>query len=516
MRRARVSFALFIILGAAAAGAGIAAGCSATGQRYEFGEGGSGASVSPTGTGGRAGVGGAGETATGSTGADGFGGAFSFPDGGFEDVNPDVVMNPCGTGCGPVELCDSEHLGVDDDCDGEVDELCTCIPGQAHACFKGDSSFRGTPGCFDGTERCDEIGTWGPCIGGVHATAPDNCFNNSTVGCHPLQAAPFADVDLKEGTGSFSADAQAGSEVWTVTCPAGVDPCPAVGGMSPSDDFKPLQSGEYSVTYSKRAANGSTQTCTYPLFVGAPGLRVELEWEHDLGGTGVDLDLHMHQPNNTQPWAVGGSPFDCGFANCTARNMNVSWFSDSATPPDPVNWYLDPVESNNTCFFSPRGAGAQWRANGRGCHNPRLDIDNITCSPGATDPDDAEFCAPENINIDYPPLSQWMRIGVHYYSSHSLGYSVHPRIKIFCNGALGADLGPNGFYDPEAPVTFAPSDSSTRYWLVADVAFVDGGECGQDGCVVVPLYQDAATKTPLLTTQSFVTSSFGPPYPPLP
>ena len=42
-----------------------------------------------------------------------------------------------------------------------------------------------------------------------------------------------------------------------------------------------------------------------------------------------------------------------------------------------------------------------------------------------TDPNNVNFCAPENANIDFPPIGEWTRIGVHYYSSHSLQYDVH-------------------------------------------------------------------------------------------
>jgi hypothetical protein len=514
MRRSRVSSALLIFLTAAATGAGVAVGCSATSDPRVFSGGGGDATSSSStngGNGGAVNVGGGGGTGN----DDGFGGLDDPGDGGPTDASPDVPMNPCGTECGPLELCDADHLGLDDDCDGEVDEVCSCTTGQAHACFKGDPSYRAAEGCFPGTERCDESGDWGPCLGGVHAT--ELCYANSAAGCHPIQAAPFADVNLKDGTGSFSGDAVAGTERWEVTCPAGVDPCPAVDGTSPPDDFKPLQSGEYTVRYTKGVAGGTTQTCEYPLFVGAPGLRVELEWEHTLGS--VDLDLHLHKPNNTQPWTISGSDVDCGYGNCTINSFSASsainWFSDSATPPDPVNWYLDPVDSNNTCFFSPRGAGARWRANGRGCHSPRLDIDNITCNPSSTNPDDGNFCAPENINIDYPPSDQWMRVGVHYFSGSPSG-DIHPRVKIFCNGALGGELGSAGFYDPERPVAFAPSDSGTRAWLVADVIFSEATECSSATCIVQPLYENAATKTPLLTTRSFIESNFGPAYPPAP
>ncbi|WP_437670290.1 hypothetical protein [Sorangium sp. So ce131] len=502
MRRFRLSSSLVFLLGAVASSAGVAGSCSATGTHGA--NAGGGGDDSTAGTGGDGGAG---------TAPDGLGGNLDL-DGG--NGGEDVAMNPCGSACGPTELCNAANIGLDDDCDGEIDETCHCTPGQASSCFRGDPSFRDDEGCFPGTQLCDETGTWGACVGGVHAD--EGCFGGSVSVCRPLQAPPFADVDLKEGTGPFSDDAVPGTEVWTVTCPAGIDPCPAVSGADPADDFKPLQSGEYTVTYTKGLRGGGTESCEYPLFVGARGLRVELEWEHDQGS--ADLDLHLHQPGNTQPWLTSGSPFDCGWGNCTieklSSNRQIRWFSDSATPPAPVNWFFDSVESNNTCFYAPRGVGEAWRDHRRGCHNPRLDLDNVKCNPAITDPNDDEFCAPENINIDFPPRDQWMRIGVHYYGQSGVQGDVHPRIKIFCNSALGADLGPTGFYSPERPVAFARAGSSELFWLVADVLFKTPDECGQETCVVQPLYEDALQKTPLLTTEAYVESNFGPDYPPVP
>ncbi|WP_437807458.1 hypothetical protein [Sorangium sp. So ce1078] len=517
MGRLRFSSSLLIIAGAAVSSAGIAVGCSATGKPGGFNQSGGDDTGVGVGVGAAGGLGGAGGVSSGegeSGGLDGLGGLLNT-DGGLEPAD-DVTVNPCGSACGEQELCAGANLGLDDDCDGAIDEDCQCVPGQAHSCFRGDPSFRNAEGCFPGSQLCDETGTWGPCIGGVHAD--EGCYANSAVACHPIQAPPFADVDLKPGTGIFSADAVAGSEVWTVECPEGIDPCPGVGGSDPADDFKPLQSGEYTVTYTKRIESGETQSCQYPLFVGAGGLRVELEWEHDRGN--ADLDLHLHKPNNTQPWATAGSSVDCGWNNCTIEKFSdfsdVRWFSDTATPPDPVNWFLDPVESNNTCFFAPRGVGDEWRDNELGCHNPRLDLDNVRCDPSVTNPDDTDFCAPENINIDFPPKGQWMRIGVHYYGENGVTGDVHPRIKIFCNSTLGADLGPTGFFSPERPVTFTPADASERFWLVADVLFPEPDECGQANCIVQPIYRNTSTKTPLLTTEDYVGANFGPAYPALP
>ncbi len=512
MRRRQATLLLFAVTATLTTGFALAAGCSANKPNSGI-VGGSGGA-----TGGQGGT-----TTTVPNGGNGGDGNTIIIDDGGMDVNNDVQVNPCGTKCGPDELCDVDHVGLDDNCNGQVDEGCPCAAGQAHSCFKGDPSYLTAPGCFPGTEKCTENGEWGACVGGVHATDDQKCYVNNMTACHPISAVPFQDVNLKDGTGDFSANAIVGSESWTVVCPQGIAQCPGVSGQSPPDDFKPLQSGEYTVTYTKSVAGGGMEMCTYPLFVGAPGLRVELSWEHDLGGTGVDLDLHVHQPNNTLPWAISGEPQDCTWSSCTVSQFQFGfgapdWFNGAA-PPDPVDWYIDPVFEKNTCYFSPRGAGAEWQALGMGCHNPRLDLDNIFCDPTIVDVNDDNFCAPENINIDYPPKGQWTRVAVHYFSSHGLNYDVHPEIKIYCDGALAAQLGPAGYYDPETPLTFVPSDgegfAGNRFWLAADVAFVDS-ECGTKGCVVKPLYADPVAKTPVLMIDAAAEQSFGPDYPPAP
>jgi len=496
----------------------VANGCSAAGTKID---------VTGTGTGG---VGGALSSSTGTAHASsstGQGGMISFLDSGnAPDAVADVITNPCKSECGPVELCDPAHLGFDDNCNGLVDEGCACTPGSVHWCFEGDPSYRNTPGCYDGTETCSELGIWGPCLGGVQAVPPDNCFVNNVSACHAISAAPYATIQLQSGVGAFDANAVPGSESYTVQCPAGVSQCPAV--MLP-DSYEALQSGEYTVTYSKSVAgNPNPMSCTFPLFVGAPGLRFELSWEHTTADPGVDLDLHVHQPVNTQPWAVSpGEPQDCTWSSCKFDTIETGlppapqWFPTLNMVPQPVNWDLDLVTpSNNTCYNDPRGVGAMWAAFGKGCHNPRQDVDNITCDFSVTNPNDPSFCTPENTNIDYPPDKEWIRVGVHYYWNHNETYAVHPEIKIFCNGALSADLGPQGFYSPTAPVTFDSSDgmgsgTGNRFWIAADVAFSTDA-CGATTCIVQPIYSDATNLTPLLTLDTAAKALFAPAWPPAP
>jgi len=154
----------------------------------------------------------------------------------------------------------------------------------------------------------------------------------------------------------------------------------------------------------------------------------------------------------------------------------------------------------------------------KGCHNPRLDLDNIVCDKNVTDPQDELFCAPENVNIDEPPMGLWTRIGVHYYGHCYSGSDLHPTVTIYCGGAQVAQLGPAG---NNAPVAFPASGcgeddgSNNTFWLVADVMAVEG-MCGDTDCVVQPLYGDSSSKTPLFSTGGEAKTKFGPACPPAP
>jgi hypothetical protein len=408
--------------------------------------------------------------------------------------------------CGAVDLCDAPHLGLDDNCDGVVDDGCTCTEGEVHACFKGDSSFRNVPGCHAGTQTCGSNGTWGACAGGVHAT--DQCFQTDPTRCHAIVAQPFESVTLSAGLGDFGNNAT--GTTFDVVAPAGLDAVPAVA----SGVFQPLQQGEYTVTFGKDGPNGR-ETCTFPLIVSARGLRVELHWEHTTADTGVDLDLHLHRPENTSPWGtLQPVPQDCNGGNCTLASFSPqdvnapSWFSGAA-PPDAVNWSLDPVFGNNGCYLGPLD-GAGWQAVGMGCHNPRVDLQNTACDRAVTDPTNPGFCAPESINVDFPPMGQWFRIGVQYYSNRSLTTDVHPVVRVFCNGLPAAVWGPQGFYNPQSPVTFVPTDgegtSQNRFWVVGDVKLTT------DGCLALPIHADAASRTPYFRTAQAASMQFSPPY----
>lgn len=416
-------------------------------------------------------------------GANVYGDADFYGDGGCASTE---CPSPVADGCGATEVCDD---GLDNNCNGTIDELCACTPGAVQPCFLGPPGRRNVGACVDGTQRCQgttEFGHWGACEGGMWPggeacdTVDNNC--NGCVDDHPdccvvdlacpspgdlPEASPFTDYTI-DGTLFWGGPATS----WTWTVVGG--PCDQLldattghvsytltGANTSTVTFRPTLSGDYTFTMTVQTPEGP-QTCTFIVHVRGPGLRVELCWD-TTGST--DIDLHTHRSGSTTPWfeTSGGAinSDDCYYYNCKC-------YSYSFPIGDMAEWGYasSPIAE---CSGSPEGAC--WTGIGT-CHNPRLDVDNI-----------ATVGIPENINVDRPVDGGTYRVMVHYYGGSGVTY---PMVNVYCGGNL---LGTYGAAPDTVPgFTSGAGFAAGTMWRVVDALTHVDAAGTTTGCDLSPLH----------------------------
>jgi hypothetical protein len=418
----------------------------------------------------------------------------------IEDLCPASAMVP--TGCltpadeGLVGLCNQ----LDDDCDGMVDEQCTCTPGDVQPCFRGPPGRRAVGACADGTQQCvrngEFGGVWGECTGGIAPSLEtcdslDNDCNGCTdevEGCVPevtcpgpgdprvADGAPFVDYPLR-GHDFYAGAARS----WSWTVEGG--PCESIlphrsytvtGASSETAIFHPTLSGDYTVTMSVVTESGETITCTWIVHVRGPGLRVEMCYRES---ETQDLDLFLSQPGYTGDWYIDTDDAYqparevCGWHDCEAT---IRGTEPSGISYPRADWGY-PTSSIGACSGTP--LGAQWRALGY-CANPRLDIDN-NLSEG--------IGVPENINVDAPREGDRFRVMVQNFT----GSLARPVVNVYCGGSRVATYG-------TAPDTVPGFSGTSGYlgigamWRVADVVtHLDAA--GETTCDVTPVHPPGET-----------------------
>ncbi|WP_437592296.1 lectin-like domain-containing protein [Sorangium sp. So ce1000] len=199
-----------------------------------------------------------------------------------------------GPGCVPTpETCD----GLDNDCDGIVDEGCSCTEGQERSCYSGPPGTQGVGACKAGVQVCSR-NVWGPCTG-EGTPVPEACdlVDNDCDGQIDESTCPG-------GTAcgvSIAADMRSPPEGWSFNGDAFWDADRLTGALTEAEHGQagtiiyrtPIAADAFTATFEFRLGGGDgmgfmLQT-TGETAVGEPGGGLGMA---GLTGYGVEIDTY--------------------------------------------------------------------------------------------------------------------------------------------------------------------------------------------------------------------------------
>jgi hypothetical protein len=403
-------------------------------------------------------------------------------------------------------LCD----GLDNDCNGSVDDGCPCDLGSVRPCFGGPPGRAHSGACHMGTQTCEpagEFGALGKCLN-ASVPSPETCdgLDNDCNGCSddlracvPVLMCPTADdprIPKAKPFGTIQLDASAfysGSDIASVRWAVDGSPCdklflgipgsPATTSngqlsfvVSGADQLRAsvrfTLSGTYPVTLKLKLKSGEEVGCTFPVNVVGPGLRVELCWDKTgptSAGNTLDLDLHLARRGST-----------------TSLGSKQDFFYETFSPP--------PNPAGLGLWSHPNTPGAAGCLTGdpsldlihstrQNCLNPRLDADNQ---------DKSDRYVAENINLDNPRAGEQFLVAVQHTSAAAM--RTRARVNVYCAGSL------RGSYELDpARTAFSDTTGNREYWHVAQIAPNVNASGVMTDCRLQPLHSANAATEPLVT-----------------
>ncbi|TAK31038.1 MAG: hypothetical protein EPO40_05980 [Myxococcaceae bacterium] len=407
-----------------------------------------------------------------------------------------------------AERCD----GVDNDCNGVVDNGCACTAGATRSCYEGAAGTAGVGVCRAGMQTCAAgaggVGSaWGACTGQtlpgpeVCDGADSNCNATVDEGC---ACAPGATRGCYEG-----AAGTAGVGV----CRAGTQGCVVgsggVGSAWGTCTGQTLPSGEVCNARDDNcngaaddglSCSGPTVTCPAPRTAPA-GSTVNLT-ASPVGGVSYRWEVVSAPPGGASTFGSATTPsttfttvivgtYTLRFTVTDAAGRTASCMTtvtmqghglrveliwdagDSASRVDmdlqvhnrlATAWAVT-AGSANVCYWNNRNP--EWDAAGA-VDNPALDVDNLLGR------------GPENVRVDTPPTSQVYSVGTYFWEDDRaralVGTPVGVTVRIYCGDTLAA---PPFTRSLRAGASGRPTSTNLAndFWRVARVQFTSASTC---------------------------------------